>query len=421
MSSASDRGDAQRRLLALAARAEPPPQSPTDARRMVRQALIAAAGRRKADSERAAFRFALAALAAAALIAAYVRLSPQAAEPRRVEVAPVRATPLRMQLPSRDQLVATPGAQFELASADPGGERRVELHDGAVAFDVAELAAGQRFVVVTRHLRVSVRGTVFSVAVGAMRTEVRVYEGAVAVATAAGERMLRAGESYASDGSSVRQDDAAPLQREAAAMAARRMRAAVVPKAAARPAAPAVPGEAAAERRRERDRDAQAQAEDDLARVRAWLHEGLADRALAAARRASVRATANRGEWLLLQADALRSLGRAAEAALTYRRAGQVLSGELRTQAGFKAAELFLRAQDDASAALAVLDDYAVDAPGSALRERGLLLRIDALRRLGAPIAEIAARYLADYPDSAGAQRLRNPPAGPDTHMTNPR
>jgi hypothetical protein len=432
MSTPSDRSDAQRRLLALAARAEPPPQSPTDARRMVRQALMAAAGRRKADSERAAFRFALAALAGAALVVAYMRLAPQAAEPRRVEVAPPRAAaPLRMQLPSRDQLVATPGAQFELASADPG-ERRVALRDGAIAFDVAKLASGQRFVVTTPHLRVSVRGTVFSVAVGAQRTEVRVYEGAVAVGRAGAEGTLRAGESYASDGSSVRQDETAPLQREAAAMAARRMRGAVEPGAVApQPVDPAtaragsadaadgaeavariadepqVALDGAAEATSDRD------AVESLLQARAWLHAGQVERALTAARRVTANATTARdewlGQWLLVQADALRSLDRMHEAALTYREAGQLLPAEQRAQAGFKSAETFLRADGDARGALAALDELGVDAPGSALRERGLLLRIDALQRLGAPTAEVAARYLAEYPDSAGAQRLRAP------------
>jgi hypothetical protein len=150
-----------------------------------------------------------------------------------------------------------------------------------------------------------------------------------------------------------------------------------------------------------------AQQGESLQQARAWLHDGQAERALSAARRARTDPSAPRGDWLLLQADALRSLGRARDAALAYREAAFVLPGEGRARAGFKAADILLRELDDPRAALAALAAAGVDGPSSALRERGLLLRIEALQRLGEPVAEAAARYLDEYPDSAGAPRLR--------------
>jgi hypothetical protein len=113
------------------------------------------------------------------------------------------------------------------------------------------------------------------------------------------------------------------------------------------------------------------------------------------------------GDWLLLQADALRSLGRAHAAALAYRDAALVLPGEARARAGFKAADVMLHELDDPRAALATLHVADVDMPGSPLRERGLLLRIEALQRMGEPIVAVAERYLAEFPDSAGVSRLR--------------
>jgi ferric-dicitrate binding protein FerR (iron transport regulator) len=399
------------RLLALAARAAPPALAPTDARRMARRALLAGIARRHAASERSGFWFALGGLTAALLVAIGLRLASDVGRAGHVAGVQPRPAPLRMQLPSRDTLIATPGAQFELVGADPR-DRRIELRGGAIAFDVARLDAGQRFTVVTPHVTVRVRGTVFSVAALAQRTEVRVYEGAVAVAAASGERVLRGGESYASDGSRVTQDPAAPLQHEAAAIAAQRVR--TPSRAPAPPARPAVPEpepeprrDASAAPRVVRARAIAVDAGDSLQRARGWLHDGQPERALAAALRVHASSPVRNGEWLVLQADALRSLGRAREAALAYRDAALLLPADARVRAGFKAADVMLHELDDPRAALAVLYVADVDAEGSALRERALLLRIEALQRLGEPITEVAERYLAAYPDSAGAPRLR--------------
>lgn len=415
MSGAPDDRAAQQRVLSLAARADPPPLAATDARRMVRRALLAGTARRKATGERARYWFALCGLAAVALVATYVRLASHGSAPRASrpltlpQTVQARATPLRMQLPSHDTLVATPGARFELARVDPD-DRRIALRGGAIAFDVVPLAAGQRFAVVTPNLTVRVHGTVFSVAVDERRTEVRVYEGVVFVDVDGSERALRRGESYASDGSALTQDDDAPLQHDAAQMADRRMlqpaHPNVAPERTAEPTVALAP-EAVEQPARLRAPQAPARAGETLQQARAWLHDGQAERALAAAQRVHASGAVPSGDWLLLSADALRSLGRAREAAVAYRNAALALTGERGVQAGFKAADMLLREAGDPRAALAALQAARVDAPGSALRERGLLLRIEALDHLGEPIGEVAARYLAEYPDSAGAPALR--------------
>jgi len=151
-----------------------------------------------------------------------------------------------------------------------------------------------------------------------------------------------------------------------------------------------------------------------LERARAWLLAGDAEPALAMASRARRERATPRGAWFLLEADALRGLGRPREAADAYGAAVPALAGEERAQAGFKAADLWLRELHDPRAALGALQLAAVDAPASALRERGMLLRIDALHQLGehAAAAEVAARYLAEFPDAAGARQLRQQPEG---------
>jgi hypothetical protein len=134
---------ARERLLELAAAAVPAPLSATDARRMARHALLAGGARRKAVAERKTFGLALGAVAIVALLAVGVRLSSvDAGASERVAERPM---PLTMRLPSQDARVAEPGAQFELLNAELH-DRRIELRAGAIAFDVAPLSAGQRFV-----------------------------------------------------------------------------------------------------------------------------------------------------------------------------------------------------------------------------------------------------------------------------------
>jgi hypothetical protein len=143
-----------------------------------------------------------------------------------------------------------------------------------------------------------------------------------------------------------------------------------------------------------------------LDQAEARLHAGDGEGALSAAL-AVRRARGVRGEWLVLEGDALRSLGRARDAIDAYERASTTLTGEPAARAAFKAADLCFRVLGDPAAALRVLDRSGLDAYGAPLRERALMLRIEASERLGLPVRVLAQRYLVAFPDSAGTERVR--------------
>lgn len=90
------------------------------------------------------------------------------------------AAPTNTLLPSGDRLVAAPGAQYQVESMSED-HRQVSLDRGIVLFDVEPLENNERFQVVTEHLQIEVRGTVFSVESDAEGTIVRVYEGRVEI------------------------------------------------------------------------------------------------------------------------------------------------------------------------------------------------------------------------------------------------
>jgi hypothetical protein len=135
----------------------------------------------------------------------------------RVELARVDIeAPSRVTLPTGDTLVATHGAELAFAESSDVA-RRVEVRSGTVLFDVAPLAAGERFVVNARGVRAEVRGTVFSVGADA---RVRVYEGAVSVEEGGASVLVTAGRMWA-DGA-VRARDEGPLEAHGLDAAARR-------------------------------------------------------------------------------------------------------------------------------------------------------------------------------------------------------
>jgi hypothetical protein len=95
-----------------------------------------------------------------------------------------------------------PGAG-ELELTELGAIQRFTLRTGRVRADVAKLAPGQRFVVVTRDSEIEVRGTSFEASVeaqpacpGGTTTRVRVLEGVVTVRHAGGEDAVRAGSAW---------------------------------------------------------------------------------------------------------------------------------------------------------------------------------------------------------------------------------
>jgi hypothetical protein len=410
-------------LLELARRAQPGESSPTDARRLARRAVLASHERRRA--RRAGRSVVLAAFAFGAIVlmiaSSPVRraaregltalLAPSSTEPSRTPPPSASTEPLELSLPRGHRLFGSPGAQFELLE-NTDAARRIALRDGTAVFAVEPLARDEQFSVQTPHARVVVRGTVFSVEVDAQRTRVRVHEGAVLVETKAGMRSLRAGERYGSDALPVPELVSEPLGKRIAALVVERMQRRA-DEASARergplPDASVGPGHEPPMAPRARAAPvAELRAPVvTLEQARAFLLDGAVQAALAAAR-ARHAAHESRGEWLMVQGDALRALDEPQQAVEAYQAAQAVLRGAARARAAFKAADLLLRVVDDPSAALVVLDRARLDAPRAPLRERALVLRVEASHRLGHPVRELALRYLADYPDSAGAARMR--------------
>jgi len=205
-------------------------------------------------------------------------------------------------------------------------------------------------------------------------------------------RTLRAGERFGTDSAAVPELSAAPLARRARELVEERVRASAGGQDGGAAAGPGNEPPA-----HEPARPKHAEPPLSLEQARALLLAGDAAGALAAAQTAKPHEL-ERGEWLLLEADALRSLGRAREAVATYLRAEPLLLPGARAGAAFKAADLSLR----------VLDDRArLDSRFSPLRERAMMLRIEAAQRMDLPVRALAERYLEAYPDSAGAAQLR--------------
>ncbi|AKF10549.1 FecR family protein [Sandaracinus amylolyticus] len=380
------------------ARALEPRHGEADDASLARRAVLAGRARARARAWRA--RIAL--LGAGVAIAAIALLAWTPEKARRETVA---HEIVELTLPTGDRLATTGDARFEVRSAERA--RRIHLAQGAAMFDVAPLGPGSSFEVSTPHAIVAVRGTVFVVEVGARATSVRVYEGHVEV-RARGERLaLHAGDHVHRDAATQR---SARLERRAREAADRRARVARI--AAPEPDAdqahasdpPAASPRPRATRRAHPTTTRAEPAIDPTERrdaARAHLLQGDPAAALAALPPPPERD----GEWTLLEADALRALGRDAEAAHTYERAARTLPPGLARSAGFLAAELYLRRLHDPARALAALDASRVDAEGTALRERALVLRAEAQlasdRRT--ELTETARRYLDAYPNGPRA------------------
>jgi hypothetical protein len=411
MSATTDTMSELERTLALAREAEPDELSSTDARRMLRQAMLAGAARRHAREARRSAWLAGGGVAFALAAACMLWIAqPRAQRGNRFvvqhaaqSVADVAQPATRLHLPSGDTLVAAAGAQFELQRMDPG-ERTIRLSGGSALFEIEPLQPGQTFVVVTPHARVRVHGTVFSVAVNHGRTSVRVYEGVVSVSDDAHAAvMLHLGQSYASDDRAL-EPELAPLLADAREMVKQRAeRNAATP--ASDPVADASVPNPASTAPAQQPAVQPPPPPANLCEARAWLNAGELQRALDAARDAP-SVSAEHAAWCLVEADALRNMGHHAEAAQAYMAAVASSSGSVRAQAGFKAAVEYLRELNDPRSAIAALSLAGVDAQGSALRERGMLLRIEALRALGEPTDPVAHQYLTEFPSSAGAAQV---------------
>lgn len=389
------------RLLEEARRLDPEPLDDAALDRTVARAALAGRARHGAWVRRRAI-LAMALGAAAAAAALHFALAPAEPAPAPPPVAARSADPAPraaverprtdLALPTGDRLLAEEGTRFHVEMATER-ERRIRLSHGSMLFDVQPLEGG-RFTVRTPTAEVVVLGTVFTVTTGPEGTVVRVYEGRVEVRHHDRVDHVAAGE-LASVTPAPRPDTAEPpLAPDPLARDARRA------ARSRRPAPAPTPEAAVTQTPRERPAPPPA---PSAAEVRSWIAGGEGPRALAEARR-----HVDGGEldpWLLLEADALRALGRTDEAADAYGRAAERLPSPRAEQAGFASARL----RTAPELALRALDAGRVTELGSPLRERGLALRVDLLGRLGRGAERRAAAeaYLASYPTGSRAESMR--------------
>jgi hypothetical protein len=410
------------RLTRTTRAARAPAIDPAALEAMTRHALIAARGRRRARAAVARGVAIGAVLAAAASVAiAWVALD------REPQVAGSVASlaPSEIELPTGDRITAEAGARFAVAMPE-AGVRRVRLESGEALFDVAPLGSGERFEVITLGARFEVRGTVFAVRADGTRARLHVFEGRVGVVR--GDRAIEIGAGEQSDTAS---DDAtrAPwspaLRAQGEASALRRAERGgarsepsvtrvdgvgvgdapdVVAAARGAHAARPTPGPERTGLPANAERGPPATAERTPARRplvegRSALERGEPELALEIAR---ARAP-SRGEWAMLEADALRALGRHAEAADAYDRAAATSSASPATQAGYLAARIRLQQLSDPAGALRSLDASRADAPHSPIEDVALALRVRALiaARRTSEARDAARTHLARFPASA--------------------
>jgi len=397
------------RLSDVARDAEPPALDPDQARRMASDAVSRATEEKPRERRHRTWLVAAAGVAAAAAVGLAVGLGWPADDP-----APRAASETtRLELPTGDAVTASAGARFRIESIEDA-ERRIRLDDGAMLFDVARLGEGQAFEVVTPHLTARVLGTVFSVEARGDRSTVRVFEGRVLVEEEGRRRVLGAEEALTSSGGVQQVEDDGPLVEHGRTAA--RARAGDAPHAERTgdgdgPDRTAVDDADTPGRQAGADAETEPRAGDDLPRervrerapaaeeARAWIASGDADRALDAAREA-LRDDPTAAEWRMIEADALRALGRFEAAVSVYERAAVDLGGVRAAQAGYLAARIHQGRLDDARRALAALDLVGADEPGAPLEERATALRARILMAQGRreQAREVARRYLDRFP-----------------------
>lgn len=391
---------------------------------MAERAVAIAAGPRPRSARARAAAVAVAVLATAAAGVAFTVLRDGDQGPNGVATS---ERPSRIELPGGDVLLSTSGT--ELVVQDEDGARVLLLEEGSVLCDVAPLRDGRAFEVVTPELRAVVRGTVFTVTAEAGRARVQVFEGRVEVLTPTRRVHLGAGDSFdsAEGGEAVGWDS--PLASEGRWAAQRR---AVHDRPRPEDTATAVAAErgsddALVEQEPAPPPEAQPRAPTrpvepapSLAEARAWLLAGRHEDVARAARRAARTRTADRGEWLLLEGDALRALGDRARAADAYERAASATSPSRATQAGYLAAALRFE-QGEHDAALGALDASRADRSGSPVEERAMLLRARVLIALGRreEATRVARAYLAAFP-GGGSREWMQSLAGPVTEREEP-
>jgi ferric-dicitrate binding protein FerR (iron transport regulator) len=411
-------------LVAVARTEAPPTLGALAERRMVRAAHAAHELRAAQRRRRTRYAFLCAAAALLLCLGGYAHLSLGAGT--EIAVA-AHGLPLRLSLKTGDTLVLAPSSQLEVLAEKPA-LRRVRLARGSALFDVTRHNRAQRFEVSTPHAEVHVRGTVFTVEVSSERSVVRVHEGSVSVLLGreparsdAKKRILHAGDVWASDQKpparpshaelTLASEVAAALAARGPALTAQPVEPApepqVTPARAATEALPLTPRAAAHPTPRETTLEAGASAAPvpELDRLRTLLQRGQADEVIAQARVPAQTDDA----YLWLLADALRAQGRLEDALTSYEALASRTGPPARAQAGFAAAQIALVSQRDPARALRDIEQYQLERADSGLRERASVLHVDALLLLGrnAEARELAARYLAQQPETETSARMR--------------
>jgi ferric-dicitrate binding protein FerR (iron transport regulator) len=307
------------------------------------------------------------------------------------------------RVPAGAPIALSAGAVVELA-LDGGAALRVEgparlmldgtardvavrLGDGKLGAKVTHRQPGETFAVITRDLRVDVRGTAFSVVAASAGSRVDVSEGQVAVVLPDGRtNLVSAGGAF--DSSAAAEDEEAATGPAPAPSDSDR-------------------GPGCAEVARSCLATARA--------VRASMRAGESERALrmlADARRArsgdaSCGGSACDDELRYLHAEALNQAGRFDEAVASYRALDRRAAPAAMRQNALYAAAQIERRQGHLAAAAADFERAA--AAHGALHEEALVGAMESARAAGdAPRARaLAARYLEQFPRGLGAPAAR--------------
>ena len=355
-------------------------------------------------------------LAAAAAVAIWLRTGPAApvigyAAFARVQgdvIVGARAPAPAARVPTGEPITVADGAVAELA-LDRGATLRVEgparlvlggsaqavavrLAEGTLQAEVAHRQADETFAVITKDMRVEVRGTRFSVVTGAAGSHVAVTEGRVAVQLADGRTSLVSAGGSA-DSAVAESEDLAPAAPERADVDIDR------PTACADTA-----------------RACQATARA----VRASMRGGDSERALrliADARRAQRGAEASCGggdgacedEIRYLHAEALNQAGRFDDAVAAYHALDRRGAPPAMRQNALYAAAQIERRRGRMVAAGTDFERALTAAPRGALHEEALVGAMESAQAAGdtARARALAARYLGEFPGGRAAPAAR--------------
>ena len=310
----------------------------------------------------------------------------------RAEAAePVEAS-ADVRLPTGDRLLSATGTHYDVVSTAP--DRVVALTEGDVLFDIESIAGGS-FVVDAGDTQVRVLGTVFSVKRTAAGVAVLVYEGRVAVTDASGQRVLGAGEFWASNGSLV---DAAWREASEARWNA------IQSESATRLAAPESTAPSEPESAPEPE---QVEAEPEEARALLLRREY---RDVLEIAQAELDENQNSAQWMTIAADAYRGLQDWESAARAYRSSISLVAGTRRGQMGYAAAQIYADRLHRPHLALAALEEGRATSAQSMVEERARSLQIRLLEDTNqrAELEDAVDAYLARFPDTYTARRLRN-------------